>query len=131
MQSTNQERSEPGGSMAKGKKPVYVPGADIFESATGVTLCLDLPGVSESRLEILVDREILTIKGEMVSQVGEGYTLVHREYDPGVFRRQFRLSDELDRESIDAELKDGTLMVRLSKMEKAASHEVKRERIVD
>jgi HSP20 family protein len=91
-----------------------VPPVDIFETADGLAVVADLPGVSKEDVEIHVDNNLLTMKGKAKS-VLSGDPLA-REYQLRNFFRQFELSDKVDRDNIRAEMKFGVLSVFLPKV---------------
>lgn len=95
-----------------------VPPVDIFEHQDGLAVLADLPGVNREGLEVGVDNDLLTIKGA-VSYEPKG-ELIHREWDlAACYFRQFRLSERIDQEKINAELRDGVLTIRLPESEQA------------
>ncbi len=91
------------------------PLVDIFEDETGITLIADMPGVSEERLNLQVDKDTLLIEGEAVLDTPGDLKAVYAEMRTPHFQRNFALSSELDTDAIRAALKDGVLTVRLPK----------------
>jgi len=91
-----------------------IPPVDIFETAEGLAVVADLPGVGKEEVEINVDNSLLTIKGKAKSAL-PGDPLL-REYQLLNFFRQFELSDKVDRDNIRAEMKFGVLSVYLPKI---------------
>ena len=84
---------------------------DIF------TIEIDLPGVKKEDIELTLDGDILTVTAErkMSEEVKEeDYYLMESSY--GKFVRSFTLADDIDRESIDAEYKDGRLIIKFEKV---------------
>lgn len=96
---------------------LYTPRVDIFETAEQVVLLADMPGVNPDDVDITLEKHILTITGPAAAPAPEGFSLVHREYRPGTYRRQFSLSDGIDRDGIEANLKNGVLQLVLPKAE--------------
>lgn len=96
-------------------RPYYVPNVDIFESDAGVVLLADMPGVSKESVHITVEEGVLTLQGRVDFDPAENSVLRHREFEFGDFRRSFRLSEEVDREKLEAELVDGVLRITLPK----------------
>jgi len=92
---------------------VLRPPVDIFEDAEGITLQLDMPGVSKERLDIQADKTNLLIEGSAQIDMPKGMEALYAEVRSTVFRRSFTLSSELEAEKIDASLKDGVLIVRV------------------
>jgi len=93
----------------------YLPSANIYEAENQFTILADMPGVDESTVEITLDKNELTINGYIKPYEPEGFTQVYGEYGTGDYRRSFVLSDEVDRNSIDATVKDGVLRLVLTK----------------
>jgi HSP20 family molecular chaperone IbpA len=101
-----------------------IPPIDIHEAAEGLTLEADLPGASEQNLHVELEDNVLSLHAKINSPVPEGARLLHEEYRLGDYRRSFILSDEVDRERITAELKDGVLRLFLPKAERARTRRI-------
>lgn len=91
------------------------PAVDIFENDTGITLQVDMPGVTRERLEIRVDRDTLSIQGDVEIPMPEGMEAIYADVHLTRYQRSFSLSSELDGEQADASLKDGVLTLRIPK----------------
>ena|ERR1044072_1036951 len=90
----------------------WYPAADVFETESEFTVAVDLPGIDRASLDISLDDNRLTIKGE---RGGDGTTRHQRECPRGKFLRTFSVPGSVDQESIRAEYKDGVLQVHLPK----------------
>ncbi len=97
---------------------------DIHEGADGLTLEADLPGAREDRLTIQLEDNVLTLVAQADQELPEGARVLHQEYRVGTFRRSFILSDEVDRNAIAAELKNGVLRLTLPKAERAKTRRI-------
>ena len=93
------------------------PAVDIFETADGLTVLADVPGVSKDGLDINVDDKILTIRGTVSPSKREN--IISEEFCLMNYFRQFRLSDEVDQAKIKAKLDQGVLTLELPKAERA------------
>lgn len=93
------------------------PAVDIFETADGLTVLADVPGVTKDGLDINVDDKILTIRGSVARPRREG--VISEEFGMMNYFRQFRLSDEVDQTKINASLDKGVLTLTLPKAEQA------------
>ncbi len=104
---------------------LFAPPVDIYETEDGVVIVADLPGVSKDRLrlELRDDRE-LVLDGEISLAEGAGERLLYKEYDLGHRHRHFSVSEEMDRENISAELKEGVLTVSFPKREQLKRRKV-------
>jgi HSP20 family protein len=96
---------------------VFTPAVDIFETEKELTLLADMPGVKTGSLSIGLNKNVLTMSGEVDAPEGKDETDVIREYETGKYFREFTLSNEIDQTKIDASLKDGVLRLRLPKVE--------------
>jgi len=92
---------------------VYVPLTDIYESEDRVNVVADLPGVDENSVEITLEKNELTINGYVDPLRFENYDLTYAEYGIGDYHRSFILSNEIDRDKIEASVKDGVLYLEL------------------
>jgi HSP20 family protein len=103
--------------QAREREPDVVlrPPVDIFEDAEGITLQLDMPGVSKDRLNIQADRNALTVEGDARVDMAEGMEALWADVRATRYRRTFTLSGELEAAKTDASLKDGVLTVRIPK----------------
>jgi HSP20 family protein len=99
--------------------PIFVPAADIYETGDALFLSLEMPGVSPDTLNIMLDQRVLTISGRSRSSAPEGYSLTHHEYRDGNYERALTLSEGIDRDRIEAELKEGVLRLKLPKSQPA------------
>jgi len=82
------------------------------------TVEIDLPGVDKRDINVSVEDDYLVVTAErkMKKEVKEeDYYLV--ESDFGKYYRTFHLSDDIDRDSIDANYKDGRLTITFEKVE--------------
>lgn len=97
----------------------YIPRADIYETEDNIVVVADMPGVDQKSVDISLEKNILTINGYVEPHEIEGYSLAWAEYDVGDYQRSFRISNEIDREKIEATIKDGVLRLYLPKAEQA------------
>jgi len=93
----------------------FSPAADVRETKEGYAIDLDLPGLTEKDVEVMLEGRHLTIRGER-KPVAEAQ-FVRRERGFGFFERIFRLPDDVDNERIEAKAKDGVLTLHLPKAE--------------
>jgi len=103
--------------------PVFVPAVDIYESQNALTLVADMPGVSMDNIDIDLDSDQLTIRGTVSQEEEKGKVFV-KEFAYGDYYRQFTLSSDIDREKIQASIKDGVLKLVLPKAEAAKPRKI-------
>ena len=95
----------------------FQPATDVRETSEEVLLLLDMPGVSSEHVDLVVEKETLTVTGK--ARLEEQGDPVYRETHVGDYRRTFSLSEDVDTDHISAEMKAGVLTVRIPKPEKA------------
>jgi len=91
------------------------PAVDVFETAEGITLYADMPGVSREHLSVQVESDSLIVEGELQLKMTENMEALHADVRSRHYRCSFVLSRELDTAKIEATLKDGVLTVRIPK----------------
>jgi HSP20 family molecular chaperone IbpA len=94
---------------------VYAPGVDIIEKKDEIVLFADMPGVQEKSVDVTIEKNVLSIYGKVKPYEPDGYRLGSSEYETGDYERTFTLTGEVDRERIQATLKDGVLRLVLPK----------------
>lgn len=118
-----QELQEREGAERTRTSMVYMPRVDIYEQDEHTVLLADMPGVDENSIDITLEKNILTIRG-YVEEPMEGYGLAYSEYGVGDYERTFALSDEVDRNKIEASMKDGILRLVLPKAPEARARKI-------
>ncbi|MGC2768164.1 MAG: Hsp20/alpha crystallin family protein [Candidatus Acidiferrum sp.] len=104
----------------------WAPAVDIFETEQNLVVKADLPDLKPEELDIRVENNILTIRGErkFEKKVDENnYLRVERSY--GSFSRSFSLSNTVNTESIQADYKNGVLTLSIPKREEAKPKQIK------
>jgi len=104
----------------------FVPAVDIYEDAKKVVLKLEVPGIEEKDLDIRVENNTLTVKGERKFEAEEKEQNFHRiERRYGSFFRAFTLPSTVDTENVAASCKAGVLRLELSKKPEAQPKQIK------
>ena len=93
------------------------PPVDIYETPESLVVLADMPGIAPEHLEVRVENNTLTLRGQ-TPQLVPG-DLRYREYTLMSFFRQFELGEQMDQDSIRADLKHGVLTLTLPKAAKA------------
>jgi HSP20 family protein len=104
----------------------WAPAVDIYETENELVLKADLPAINEKDLDIRVENNMLTIRGErkFESEVKEeNYLRVERTY--GSFSRSFGLPNTVNTEAIKAQYKNGVLTVEMPKRAESKPKQVK------
>jgi len=105
-------------------RPIYVPPSDIYETKDSIVVLAEMPGVAPDGVDITLERRILTIRGRSAANEHAGYQRVYNEYADGDYERVFTLSENIDRDRIEATLKDGVLHLVLPKAETAKARRI-------
>jgi HSP20 family protein len=98
----------------------WAPLVDIIEDEKEYLIKAELPEVKKEGLSVTVDNGVLTITGERKfekEEKGKRYHRIERAY--GSFVRSFTVPDDANPAKVNAEFKDGVLLVHLAKEEKA------------
>jgi len=104
----------------------WAPAVDIYETENELVLKADLPDINEKDLDVRVENNMLTIRGErkFEEKVKEdNYLRIERTY--GSFSRSFSLPNSVNSEAIKAEYKNGVLTVELPKRAESKPKQVK------
>ncbi|MDQ7827324.1 MAG: Hsp20/alpha crystallin family protein [Candidatus Eremiobacteraeota bacterium] len=95
-----------------------VPAIDLADRESHFLINAEVPGFKKEEIDISVDEDVLTIKGETRSEKEEKKeNYFHREISTGSFSRSIKLPSEINREAIKASLKDGILIIEVPKIE--------------
>src|SRR6266567_2217053 len=110
--------------MNEGDSPLaaasFVPAVDIYEDNKKVVLKLEVPGIEEKDLDIRVENNTLTVKGERKFEKDEKEENFHRiERRYGSFYRAFTLPATVDTENVHASYNAGVLKLELNKKPEA------------
>ena len=104
---------------------VFTPPVDIIETDNELKLYADMPGTDKESINITVDQNILTVRGNVDVAPVEGYELEYAEYEVGDYQRSFTLNDTINQEKIEANYDNGVLELTLPKAEKAKPMSIK------
>ena len=105
-------------------RPVFVPPADIYETSDALVLMCELPGVATDQVDITLERRVLTIRARAANQEHAGYQRVYTEYADGDYERIFTLSEDIDRDRIEATARNGVLQLVLPKAASARARRI-------
>jgi HSP20 family molecular chaperone IbpA len=121
---TKKEASIPEGVERTKPRSVFKPDVDIMEQKDDTVLTADLPGVDERSLDITLEKSVITIRGTVAPEIPAGFRLVYGEYAVGDYERAFTLSDEVDKDRIQATVKNGVLKLVLPKAAAAKARRI-------
>ena len=103
---------------------VFVPATDILEDEQSLTVVMEMPGVSKEAVDINLQDRVLTVEGRIDFSKYEQLQPVYTEYNIGNFSRSFSLSNSIDQDRIQADMKDGVLTLTLPKAEGAKPRKI-------
>jgi HSP20 family protein len=114
------------GRSAESEMGTWAPAVDIYETEQELVLKADLPEVNQQEIDIRIENNMLTIRGERkfhneVSQ--DNYLRVERAYGP--FSRSFSLPNTLNTEAIKADYQNGVLSIRMPKREESRPKQIR------
>ncbi len=104
----------------------FAPAVDVFENGEKVVLKLDIPGIKEEDLDIRVENQTLSVRGERKFETEEKEENFHRiERRYGSFYRSFSLPTTVDTENVAASYEAGVLKLELKKKASAQPKQIK------
>ena len=103
-------------------RPAFSPRVNLIDREKELVLEADVPGLEKEDLDITINDDILTLKGERKTEKveeneTEGECYHCRETTFGAFERSFRLPEKVDSDAAKASLKNGVLTLTLPKAE--------------
>ena len=117
--------------MARGEEKdmissTWTPSVDIYETENSLILTAEIPGVDENNIEIKIEDNTLSLKGERLFEketTEENYHRIERSY--GSFYRSFTIPRSVDQEKIRAEHDNGVLRITMPKKPESKPKTVK------
>jgi len=104
----------------------FAPPVDIYEDEHNITLKMEVPGIDEENIDVRIENNTLTIRGERKfdkEEKEENFRRVERQY--GSFARSFTLPSSVETENIQANYDKGVLEIRLAKKAEAKPKHIK------
>lgn len=104
----------------------FVPPVDVYEDEQSIQLKMEVPGIEEKDIDIRLENNILTVRGERKFEKEtkeENYRRVERRY--GSFSRSFTLPNSVDNENVEAGYDKGVLTIHLAKRAEAKPKQIK------
>ncbi len=113
------------GAAAHDGEPTWTPRVDVREETERFVISADLPGVDLSTVDVQMEKNVLTLKGERKADtLPEGAKLARGERRHGVFDRRFVLPDSADAEGIVANGRNGVLDIVIPKKAQSAPRRI-------
>lgn len=124
VETQKKEVEAPKGTEHISSRRIYTPAVDIIRHKDDIVIIADMPGVDENSVDITLEKNVLTIYGKVEPLVPEKHRLALSEYGIGDYRRAFTISDEIDKDRIQATVKNGVLRLVLPKAEAAKMRKI-------
>ena len=104
----------------------FAPPVDVYEDEHNISLNVEVPGIEEKDIDVSIENNTLTIRGERrfeKEEKEENFQRIERRY--GSFSRSFTLPNSVDREQVSASYNRGVLKVRLAKKSESKPKQIK------
>jgi HSP20 family protein len=104
----------------------FIPAVDIYDDGEKVLIKLEIPGIKEEDVDIRIENQTLSVRGERkfeAEEKQENFQRVERHY--GSFYRSFSLPTSVDTENIGASYNAGVLKLELKKKASAQPRQIK------
>jgi len=102
----------------------YVPDVNIYEFDDCLKLWADMPGVKEKDISVTLKDGVLTIVGQVATDMYAGLRPIYTEYNIGNYYREFALNENIDESKIKATLRNGVLELELPKKEEPRPRQI-------
>lgn len=104
----------------------FVPAVDVYEDEQAITLKVEVPGIEQKDIDLRLENDTLTVRGERKFEQEEKEENFHRiERRYGSFTRSFTLPNTVDTDKVTAEYENGVLRVRMAKRAEAKPKQIK------
>ena len=113
-------------SREEGLTSSFVPAVDIYEDEHYVTVKMEVPGIDQKDIDVRLENNTLTVRGERKfekEEKEENFHRVERRY--GTFFRAFTLPNTVDPDSVSADYDNGVLKLKLAKKAEAKPKQIK------
>ena len=104
----------------------FAPPVDVYEDEHNITLKIEVPGIDEKDIDVSIENNTLTVRGERTlekEEKEENFQRVERQY--GSFTRSFTLPNSVDPEQVSADYNKGVLKIRIAKKAEAKPKQIK------
>ena len=124
MEIQKKETETPAKGERTRERRVYSPSVDIIERKSDILVLADIPGAEESSVDITLEKNVLTIYAKVETDIPNTQRLTAMEYGVGDYQRAFTLTDEVDKDRIQATVKNGVLKLVLPKSDEAKTKKI-------
>ncbi|HEX6878830.1 MAG TPA: Hsp20/alpha crystallin family protein [Terriglobales bacterium] len=104
----------------------FVPPVDVYEDENSIQVSLEVPGIDEKDIDIRLENNTLTVRGERKFEKEEKEENFHRiERRYGTFTRSFTLPQTVNSEDVQADYEKGVLKIKLAKRAEAKPKQIR------
>ncbi len=124
--STTQTRERTGGAQRESTRGglYFSPRVDIFETDKELTLYAEVPGVRAEDVDLRYEKGELMLHAKVQPRQKERHVVLLQEFEEGDFYRAFTIHESINASKIEAECKNGVLIVHLPKVEAAQPRQI-------
>lgn len=94
----------------------YLPATDIVETEDKIALHLDMPGVDKKDISIVLENNVLNVKGKIDMSLFSELEPLYAEHYANNYSRRFEISSKVDKSNIEAKMDNGVLTLELPKV---------------
>lgn len=102
----------------------FVPRTQIRETPDAWEVVCEVPGADDQSAEISLEPDRLVLNVRVQPTDLADYQLIHREYREGNYQQLFKLPDNIDRQAVEATIRQGVLRLKLPKLSTAQTRKV-------
>lgn len=115
----------PEGKKGETRKAAWHPHVDVIENDAAYLIQVELPGVAKEAVELTLEKQVLTLKGEKaLPALDEGVTRHLHERASGPFERTFRFPNAVEAEGVEAAFHNGLLTITVNKTPEAQPRKI-------
>ena len=104
----------------------FAPPVDVYEDEHNINLKIEVPGIDEKDINVSIENNTLTVRGERRFEKDEKEENFHRiERMYGSFTRSFTLTNTVDQDQVSAHYENGVLKIHLAKRTEAKPKQIK------
>ena len=104
----------------------FVPPVDVYEDENSIQVRMEVPGIDEKDIDIRLENQVLTVRGERnfsKEEKEENFHRIERRY--GSFTRSFTLPATVNAEDVSADYDKGVLKIRMAKRAEAKPKQIR------
>jgi HSP20 family protein len=105
------------------RSPRHVP-LDAYRDGDSYVLRFDLPGIQAGSLEVVAEKNTLTVRAERKPEAGEGVQYLVAERPSGSYSRQIVVGDGLSLDAVNADYANGVLTLTIPVAEQAKPRQI-------